>query len=114
MDRFKYSVKQIGEQNISEKPTENAIIAALKSAIQNREPALYQLAYLHDMQLDKIYQQIVKNVTVKKKVENYYGRVAASLPTIIKLFKTRIGMRRYSGHLEKISVAIDSNREDET
>ena len=71
-------MKQIGEQNLSEKPTDNAIITVLTSAIQNKKPALYHLADLHDMQLDKICQQIMKNVTAKKKVEKHSERVAAS------------------------------------
>ena len=69
VDRVKSTVTKIGEQNLNEKPTDNAIIAVLKSAIQDREPALYHLADLHDMQLDKLYQRIAKNVTAKKKLK---------------------------------------------
>ena len=39
---------------------------------------MYHLADLYGMQLDKLYQQIAKNFTVKKKVENQSDRVAAS------------------------------------
>ena len=78
VDRVKSNVLKIGQQNLDEKPTDNSIIAVLKSAIKDREPALYHLADLHDMQLDKLYQQIAKNVVVKKKVENQSDRVAAS------------------------------------
>ena len=49
-----------------------------KSAIQDRKPALYHLADLHDMLLKQLYQQIAKNVTVKKKVKNQSDRVSAS------------------------------------
>ena len=78
MDRVKYNATKIGEQNLSEKPIANTIIAVLKSAIQDREPALYHISDLHDIQLDKLYQQIVKNVTVKKKVKNHSDHVTAS------------------------------------
>ena len=77
VDRVKSNVTKIGEQNLNEKPTDNAIVV-LKSAVPDREPVLYHLADLHDMQLDKLYQQIAKNVTAKKKVENHSDRVAAS------------------------------------
>ena len=78
VDRVRFSVKLVGEQNMSEKSIYNAIVAVLQSAIQDIMPALYQLADLHDMQLDKLYQQIVKNVTAKKKVENHSEYVAVS------------------------------------
>ena len=54
LDRVKSNVTKFGEQNLNEKPTYNAIIAVLKSAIPDREPALYHLADLHEMQLDFI------------------------------------------------------------
>ena len=56
--QFKPAVKQIGEQNMSKKPIDNEINIVLKSATCDREPALYQLANLHDMPLEKLHQQI--------------------------------------------------------
>ena len=38
----KSTEKQIGEQNMSDKLTENAVIAVLKAAIKVRMPALYR------------------------------------------------------------------------
>ena len=43
VDRVKSTLKQIGEQKMNKMPTDNAIIAVLKAAIQVRIPALYQL-----------------------------------------------------------------------
>ena len=41
-------------------------------------PALYQLVDMHDMGLDKLYQQIVKHGIVKKKSETSSSNAAAS------------------------------------
>ena len=71
-------MKQIGQQSMDEKPTKNAIIAVLKAVIQVRMPALYQLVDVHDMGLDKLYQQIVKHGTVKKKSEILSRNAATS------------------------------------
>ena len=45
VDRVKSTVKQITKQNISEKPTDNAIIALLRSAIKVIQNALVVSAY---------------------------------------------------------------------
>ena len=78
MDRVKSVVKQINEHNISEKTKDNAITVVVNLAIQARMLLLYQLVDVHDMRLDKIYQQIVKNVTVKKKSKSPPDNAAAS------------------------------------
>ena len=41
LNRVKYTVKQIGEQNRNEKQTENAIFAVLKAAVQVSMPVLH-------------------------------------------------------------------------
>ena len=78
VDRVKTTVKQIGEQNIEEKPTENSIIAVIKSAIKIKFPELYQLIDLHDINLDEVYKKVSKSATSKKKIDNSSESVAAS------------------------------------
>ena len=78
VERVESTVKQFGEQNMDEKPTENAIIAVLKAAIQVRMPVLFQLVDVHDIGLDKLYHQIVKHGTFKKKSEISPSNATAS------------------------------------
>ena len=78
VDRVKAAVKQIGEQNMKEKPTDNAIIAVIKSAIEIKFPALYEIIDLHDINLDEVYKKVAKSATSKKKVDNSSESVAAS------------------------------------
>ena len=78
MDRVKSAVKQIEEQNLEEKPTANAIIAVIKSAIEVKMPALYQLIDLHDMGLETICKKLAKSLSAKKTVEIQLEHVAAS------------------------------------
>ena len=78
VDQVKATMKQIGEHNAEEKPTDNAIFAVIKSAIEINFPELYQLIYLHDIHLDKVYKKVVKSVTSKKKVDSSSESVAVS------------------------------------
>ena len=93
-------MKQIGKQNIKEKPTNNAIIAVIKSAIEIKFPSLHEIINLHDINLDEVYKKNAKSATSKKKVDNLSESMAASLSTKISLY-TMTEMHPYSGHLEQ-------------
>ena len=60
---------------------------------------MYHLAYLHDFQLDKVYQQIAKNVTAKNKVENHSDRVAATFTydDLVALDEDRVAAIQWTG-----------------
>ena len=63
---------------MKEKPTGNAIIAVIKSAIEIKLHALYQLIYLYDIRLEEVYKKLATTLNAKKKVENHSEHVAAS------------------------------------